>query len=166
MARITAPIRASVFQQADEPAFLDKLNQWRSSGKKLVFTNGCFDIVHLGHVDYLSKAAELGDVLVVGLNTDVSVRRIKGPGRPITDEGARAFILASFGFVDAVVMFGEDTPYSLIRTIQPDVLVKGSDYTKEEMIGHDIVSAKNGKVVAIDLLEGYSTSNIIKKIRN
>ncbi|MFO7998444.1 MAG: D-glycero-beta-D-manno-heptose 1-phosphate adenylyltransferase [Bacteroidales bacterium] len=166
MARITDHIRASVFQQADEPAFLNKLNDWRSSGKKLVFTNGCFDIVHLGHVDYLSKAAELGDVLVVGLNTDVSVRRIKGPGRPITDESARAFILASFGFVDAVVMFEEDTPYSLIRTIQPDVLVKGSDYKTEDMIGHDIVSAKNGKVVAIELLEGYSTSNIIKKIRN
>ncbi len=140
------------------------VQQWQQESKKIVFTNGCFDIVHPGHLDYLSKAADLGDVLVVGLNTDVSVRQLKGVGRPVIDENGRAFLLASLRFVDAVVLFDEPTPYELIRLVQPDVLVKGKDYKAEEVVGYDIVSAKGGTVQTIDLVPGYSTSSLIMKL--
>jgi D-glycero-beta-D-manno-heptose 1-phosphate adenylyltransferase len=139
---------------------------WRFHEKKIVFTNGCFDILHHGHIDYLTKAADLGNALIVGLNTDHSVSRIKGDSRPVQDEYSRALILASLHFVDAVVFFDEDTPYELIRQIQPDVLVKGSDYKAEEIVGNDIVSEKGGEVITVDFLEGFSTSEIIGKIRN
>lgn len=139
---------------------------WRFQGKKIVFTNGCFDILHLGHIDYLSKAKDEGNILIIGLNTDNSVSRIKGPTRPITDENSRAKILASLQFVDAVTLFDEETPYELINFVQPDVLVKGSDYKPEDIVGYDIVKAKNGKVVTIDFLEGYSTTAIEKKIKS
>jgi D-glycero-beta-D-manno-heptose 1-phosphate adenylyltransferase len=137
---------------------------WRLKDKKIVFTNGCFDILHLGHIEYLSKAAEQGGVLIVGLNSDISVRKIKGQHRPINDEHARAMVLASLGFVNAVVLFNEETPYELIKTIQPDVLVKGKDYKTEEIAGHDIVQALGGKVITIDLTEGYSTTKIEERI--
>ena len=137
---------------------------WRFKNKKIVFTNGCFDILHLGHIEYLSKAAQLGDVLVIGLNTDNSVRRIKGDHRPINDEHSRAMVLASLQFVTAVVLFDEDTPSKLIGEIQPNILVKGKDYKPEEIVGHDTVKAKGGKVVTIDLTLGYSTSGIEEKI--
>ncbi len=140
------------------------LNHWRKAGKTIVFTNGCFDLLHLGHADYLSKAASLGDVMVVGVNTDASVSRIKGPDRPITDEKSRSFLMASFEFVDAVVLFDEPTPYSLIRAVQPNILVKGKDYKAEEVVGYDIVTANGGRVETIDLMEGYSSSAIIQKI--
>lgn len=159
-------IRSKVFASHDLPGFEEKLSKWRKYGTKLVFTNGCFDLLHPGHIDYLSRAADLGDVLVVGLNTDASVRRLKGMGRPVNDQHARAILLASLGFVDAVVCFDDDTPLSLIGAILPDVLVKGGDYKEAEIVGSDIVKAKNGKVVAIDFLEGYSTSATIQKIRN
>lgn len=133
-------------------------------GWKVVFTNGCFDLVHQGHIDYLSKARDLGDVLVVGLNTDASVRRLKGPRRPINDEYSRALLLASMLFVDYVVLFGEDTPYELIKTLQPDILVKGSDYRPEDIVGYDIVMAKGGKVETLDFLPGFSTTAIEQKI--
>jgi len=142
------------------------LATWRFKGKKVVFTNGCFDIIHRGHIDYLSKAADQGDVLVVGLNTDSSVSRIKGISRPIQDEVSRAIILASLLFVDAIALFDEDIPYNLIKLVQPDVLVKGSDYQAEKIVGYDIVTAKGGKVVTIDLVKGYSTSLIEQKIKN
>jgi D-glycero-beta-D-manno-heptose 1-phosphate adenylyltransferase len=138
--------------------------RWRFVGRKIVFTNGCFDILHLGHVEYLAKAAEEGGILVVGLNTDASVRKIKGDHRPIMDERSRAMVLASLRMVDAVVMFDEETPYNLIRAIQPDILVKGKDYQPEEIVGYDIVSANGGKVVTIELTEGYSTTSIEKHI--
>jgi D-glycero-beta-D-manno-heptose 1-phosphate adenylyltransferase len=141
-----------------------KLSYWRFLGKKIVFTNGCFDIVHLGHIDYLSKAADLGDILLVGLNTDQSVRRIKGSGRPINDESARAKLLASFFFVSGVVMFEEDTPYELISVVKPDVLVKGSDYRAEDIVGYDIVTQHGGKVITLDFLPGYSTTAIANKL--
>jgi D-glycero-beta-D-manno-heptose 1-phosphate adenylyltransferase len=141
-----------------------KLSYWRFLGKKVVFTNGCFDIVHLGHIDYLSKAADLGDVLLVGLNTDQSVKRIKGSGRPINDESARAKLLASMFFVSGVVMFDEDTPYELISVVKPDVLVKGSDYKAEDIVGYDIVTKHGGKVITLDFLPGYSTTAIVKKL--
>jgi len=140
------------------------LESWRQQHKKIVFTNGCFDILHLGHIDYLSKAADLGDVMILGLNTDKSVSRIKGPERPVNDEKSRSLIMASLQFVDAVVLFDEPTPYELISLVQPDVLVKGKDYRAEDVVGYDIVTAKGGKIVTLDLVEGYSTSGIIQKI--
>lgn len=143
------------------------LIRWRFKGKKIVFTNGCFDLLHPGHVDYLSKAKDLGDVLIIGVNTDKSVKMLdKGANRPITDENSRATILASLHFVDAVVLFDEETPYNLIKTVQPDVLVKGSDYKAEDVVGYDIVKAKGGEVISIDLVPGYSTSAIEQKIKN
>ncbi len=139
---------------------------WRFQQKKIVFTNGCFDLLHLGHVDYLSKAKDEGDVLVVGVNTDRSVKLLeKGQNRPITDEVSRSVLVAALHFVDAVVLFDEETPYRLIEKVQPDVLVKGSDYKPEEIVGYDIVKAKGGKVVTVDLLPGYSTTAIEKKIK-
>lgn len=142
------------------------LPYWKFKGFKIVFTNGCFDILHLGHIDYLSKARSKGDILIIGLNTDNSVKRLKGNSRPINDENARARILASFNFVDAVVLFDEDTPYELIKIVQPDILVKGSDYKPENIVGYDILKAKGGDVVTIDFLEGYSTTGIVDKIKN
>ncbi|MCB2201216.1 D-glycero-beta-D-manno-heptose 1-phosphate adenylyltransferase [bacterium] len=149
----------------DREKLENQLAVWRFKSQKIVFTNGCFDLLHLGHIDYLSKAKDLGDVLIIGVNTDDSVRRLKGDTRPITNEKSRATIIASLQFVTAVVLFGEDTPYNLIQQVQPDVLVKGSDYKPEDIVGYDIVKAKGGEVVTIDYLEGYSTSVIEEKIR-
>lgn len=140
------------------------LEAWREENKEIVFTNGCFDLVHRGHLDYLSKAAGLGDKLVVGLNTDSSVRRLKGVSRPIVDEYSRAFLLASLRFVDAVMLFNEDTPYNLIKTVQPDILVKGGDYQIKDIVGADIVKAKGGKIITLDFLPCFSTSAMIEKI--
>lgn len=141
------------------------LAYWQFKNQKIVFTNGCFDILHRGHVEYLARAASQGDVLVVGLNSDHSVRRIKGTTRPVQDEYARAMLLASLSFVSAVIFFDEDTPYNLIKRVQPDVLVKGSDYKADEIVGYDIVKAKGGEVVTIDFIDGYSTSSIIEKLK-
>ena len=138
---------------------------WKFRGKKIVFTNGCFDLLHLGHIEYLSKAAQLGGAIVVGLNTDESVRRIKGPGRPICDQNSRAMVLASLFFIDAVVLFDEETPYELIKLICPDILVKGKDYKTEEIIGYDILKEYGGEILTIDLTPGYSTTAIEEKIR-
>lgn len=137
---------------------------WDFLNKKVVFTNGCFDIIHYGHIEYLSKAADEGDILVIGLNTDESVTRLKGEGRPINDQNARALTLAALKFVDAVVLFEEDTPYELIKLAHPDVLVKGSDYTEDTIVGADIVKENGGKIVTVDLVKGYSTTNTINKI--
>ncbi len=141
-----------------------KLAEWRSAGKTIVFTNGCFDILHRGHVEYLAQAADLGDKLIVGLNTDASVKRLKGESRPVNDEKSRALLLSALQFVDAVVLFGEDTPFELIKQVQPDILVKGNDYKPEKIVGYDIVTAKGGKVLTIDLVEGFSTTNIISRM--
>ncbi len=137
---------------------------WRFKGEPIVFSNGCFDILHLGHVEYLAKAADLGKHLIIGLNTDASVRRLKGPSRPVQGETARAVVLASLRFVDAVILFDEDTPYNLIKAIVPDVLVKGSDYKPEEIVGYDIVTQHGGRVETIELVEGYSTTGILNRI--
>jgi D-beta-D-heptose 7-phosphate kinase/D-beta-D-heptose 1-phosphate adenosyltransferase len=136
----------------------------KSKGKKIVFTNGCFDILHRGHVEYLSKAKQLGDVLIVGLNSDSSVKMIKGDKRPIVPQEDRAFILSNLSFVDYVVIFDEPTPYELISKIVPDVLVKGSDWSQENVVGRDIVEANGGKVVLIEIVPGRSTTNVIKTI--
>lgn len=121
--------------------------------------------MHRGHIDYLSKAADLGDILVIGLNTDSSVSKLKGNGRPIIDEYSRALLLASFVFVSAVVFFDEETPYNLIKQIKPDILVKGSDYSIDQIVGHDIVIGKGGQVVTLEFLPGFSTSAIERKIK-
>ncbi|MFI5150776.1 MAG: D-glycero-beta-D-manno-heptose 1-phosphate adenylyltransferase [Bacteroidia bacterium] len=140
---------------------------WRFHSKKIVFTNGCFDILHRGHIDYLSKAADCGQILIIGLNSDASVKKLnKGKSRPLQDETSRALILASLHFVSAVILFDEDTPYELIKLIQPDVLVKGADYKVEQIAGHDIVLSRGGEVKLIPFLEGFSTSGIEQKIKN
>lgn len=141
-----------------------QLTEWRKNDQKIVFTNGCFDLLHLGHVDYLAKARDLGHKLIIGLNTDASVSRIKGPSRPVKDQNSRAIILAAMQFVDAVIFFDEETPINLITWVQPDVLVKGGDYTSEGIVGHEIVLAKGGEVKTIPFVEGYSSSKLIAKI--
>lgn len=141
------------------------VTDWRQQGQRVVFTNGCFDLLHLGHVDYLEKARALGDKLVVGLNTDASVSRLKGPDRPLQDEMSRARIMASLLFIDAVVLFEEETPYELIKEVQPDILVKGDDYAIQNIAGHDLVLEKGGEVKTIQLVKGYSTSGIVDKIK-
>ncbi|MBX7204762.1 MAG: D-glycero-beta-D-manno-heptose 1-phosphate adenylyltransferase [Bacteroidia bacterium] len=142
------------------------LKEWRNTSEKVVFTNGCFDLLHRGHVDYLAKAADCGTKLIIGVNTDASVSRLKGPARPIQDEQSRLQILASLACVDAVILFNEETPYELIKLVQPDVLVKGGDYKPEEIVGYDIVTAKGGNVTTIDFVRGFSTSAIEQKIKN
>ncbi len=141
------------------------VKQWQQRGEKVVFSNGCFDIVHLGHIDYLEKTRNLGDKLLVGINTDASVKRLKGENRPIINEYARARMLAAFAFVDAVILFDEATPKELIETICPNILVKGNDYSIENIVGADFVIKNGGEVKTIALVEGYSTSNIIQKIK-
>jgi D-glycero-beta-D-manno-heptose 1-phosphate adenylyltransferase len=138
---------------------------WQSEGKKIVFTNGCFDIVHLGHIDYLEKARNLGDKLILGLNTDASVRRLKGETRPVVNEYARSRMMSAFEFIDAVVLFDEPTPLELIQKISPDILVKGDDYTPETIVGADFVIEKGGEVKTIALVKGYSTTALIEKIK-
>jgi len=140
------------------------LNVCRFKGSKIVFTNGCFDLVHLGHIDYLARAADMGNILIVGVNTDSSVSRIKGPGRPVNSETTRSHVLASLLFVNAVILFDEPTPYELIKFIEPDVLVKGADWKKEDIVGYDIVKQNGGSVETIEYLDGYSTTGLVQKI--
>jgi rfaE bifunctional protein nucleotidyltransferase chain/domain len=140
---------------------------WRMKGYRTVFTNGCFDLLHHGHIDYLSKAADLGDALVIGVNSDSSVKKLnKGSNRPIQNENDRALILSSIQFVEAITIFEEDTPYELIKAIQPDVLVKGGDWKESDIVGADIVKAKGGTVISIPFVAGYSTTEIEKKIKS
>lgn len=142
-----------------------QIKAWQKAGEKVVFTNGCFDLVHLGHVDYLEKARNLGDRLVLGLNTDSSVSRFKGPERPLQDQTSRARVLASMQFVDLVVFFDEDTPMNLISQLVPNILVKGSDYLAENIVGADVVKKNGGEVKTIDFVPGYSTTRIVEKIK-
>lgn len=144
---------------------IHQADQWRVEGQQIVFTNGCFDIVHLGHIDYLEKARHLGDRMIIGLNTDASVSCVKGPLRPVVDEYARARLMAAFEFVDAVVLFGEPTPIELIEAIQPDVLVKGNDYTVATIVGADFVLGRGGRVETVALVPGYSTTKLIDRIK-
>lgn len=143
-----------------------KLHDWGLAKRKIVFTNGVFDLLHLGHIDYLSKAKDNGDILIVGVNSDKSVLHLgKGDNRPITDEKSRLTIIAALEFVDAVMLFDEDTPLELIKIVQPDVLVKGSDYKPEDIVGYDVVMAKGGTIKTIELLPGYSSTAIEQKIK-
>lgn len=139
---------------------------WTKDQQKIVFTNGCFDLIHLGHIDYLSKAADLGDKLVIGVNTDSSVTQLKGSHRPIKNEKSRTTILAALEFVNLVILFSEKTPINLVNTLKPDILVKGSDYSFNEVVGAKETLENGGRVELIDFIEGYSSSLIESKIRN
>lgn len=142
-----------------------QLAYWRFKNQKIVFTNGCFDLLHPGHIEYLAKARDLGDILIVGLNTDASVKRLKGEGRPTQNQEARAMVLAGLGNVDGVVLFDEDTPLELIKQVQPDVLVKGGDYEVKDIVGYDVVKAKGGEIITIPFVDGFSTTSILEKIK-
>jgi D-glycero-beta-D-manno-heptose 1-phosphate adenylyltransferase len=144
---------------------LAAVTRWRRDGRTVVFTNGVFDLLHPGHVRYLRQARALGDVLIVGVNSDRSVRANKGPDRPVTPERERAEVLAALTVVDAAVIFDEDTPHRIISAVQPDVLVKGADWAADAIVGRDIVEARGGRVVRIPVERGYSTSAIVAKIR-
>ncbi len=143
---------------------LKLLVEHRKRGEKVVFTNGCFDIIHAGHVHYLAQSRELGDLLVVGLNTDKSVQILKGPKRPIFPQEDRALVLAALAAVDYVILFDEETPAELINEVQPDILVKGKDYEGKEVVGRETVEGKGGQVILVPLVAGRGTTNVIEKI--
>jgi len=143
-----------------------RIESWKANGEKIVFTNGCFDILHRGHVEVLAKTADLGDKLIIGLNSDSSIKKLKKENRPIVDEKSRALLLAAFSFVDAIVLFSEQTPINLIAEIKPDILAKGGDYEIQEIVGHNIVQGNGGEVITIPLTEGFSSTNIMDKIQN
>lgn len=148
------------------PELQKRLAQWRFLGKTIVFTNGCFDILHAGHIASLTEAAQHGDILIIGLNADASIKGLKGSNRPINDENSRALLLASLTMVDAVVLFSDSTPLQLILAIKPDALVKGGDYKVEDIAGAKEVISWGGKVIINPIVEGFSTSSIINKIQN
>ncbi len=145
---------------------IERVNQWRADGRKIVFTNGCFDILHVGHIKLLQAAAKQGDRLVVALNSDASVKRLKGPGRPVISEQERAVVMANIGCVDMVVLFDEDTPLEIIRQLRPDILVKGGDYTPETVVGREEVESRGGQVVLVPLVAGKSTSQVIDDLQS
>ena len=151
---------------SDLSTLKQRIANWKNEGKKVVFTNGVFDLLHIGHITYMAKAAQLGHKLVIGLNADASVKRLKGPDRPVNNQDSRAALLAALFFVDAVVLFEEDTPLNLITTLLPDILVKGADYQIENIVGGKEVIANGGEVKTISFIEGYSSTSIIQKIRN
>ena len=142
------------------------INEWRLNGDKIVFTNGCFDLIHLGHLEILARSADLGDKLVVAINSDMSIKKIKGSSRPIIEEDSRAKQLAAIEFIDAVILFNDDTPYDLINILKPDVLTKGGDYKKNDIVGNQLINKEQGEVVIIPLTKGYSTTSILEKIKN
>ena len=143
----------------------NQVNAWKQAGEDVVFTNGCFDIIHRGHIEVLARTADLGSKFVVGLNSDSSIQKLKGEDRPIIDEQARSILLAALSFVDAVVIFPEDTPLKLIIALLPDVLAKGGDYEIETIVGHEIVQNNGGKVILVPFVDGFSSTTIIDKIK-
>lgn len=140
-------------------------DKWKENGKKIVFTNGCFDLVHRGHIEVLANTADLGDKLIIGLNSDSSIKDLKGENRPIMDETSRAILLASLQFVDAIVFFSEETPYKLIETLVPDILAKGGDYKVTEIAGNGVVLENGGEVILVPFIDGFSSTNIVEKIK-
>jgi D-glycero-beta-D-manno-heptose 1-phosphate adenylyltransferase len=159
----TSRIKEKIFDRA---TLARKADEWKRNGKTIVFTNGCFDILHKGHLEILARAAELGDILVVALNTDASVRKLKGDQRPVNQEDFRLFMMASLEIVDAVILFHEETPAELIAAITPDILVKGGDYTVDQIAGAEHVIKHGGKVKIVPIVKGYSTSGIIAAIQS
>ena len=143
-----------------------QVESWKKSGKKVVFTNGCFDILHRGHIEVLARTADLGNRLIVGLNSDKSIQALKGENRPIENEDSRAILLASLSFVDAVVLFSEETPLNLISILKPDVLTKGGDYKISTIVGHEVVQENGGQVILVPFVDGFSSTTIIDKIKN
>jgi rfaE bifunctional protein nucleotidyltransferase chain/domain len=139
--------------------------KWKANGQKVVFTNGVFDLLHIGHLSYLSAAADLGHKLIIGLNSDASTKRLKGPTRPVNSEYSRSVMLAAIFFIDAVVIFEEDTPLNLIKTLLPDILIKGGDYSIDQIVGAPEVIANGGEVKVIDFVDGYSSTGIINRIK-
>ena len=156
-------LKAKIFNIKDLSQIIKK---WRLNGDKIVFTNGCFDLIHLGHLEILARSADLGDKLIVGINSDMSIKKIKGSSRPIIEEDSRAKQLAAIEFIDAVILFNEDTPYDLINILKPDVLTKGGDYKKNDIVGNELINKEQGDVVIIPLTQGYSTTSILEKIKN
>ena len=156
-------LKAKIFNIKDLAKII---NEWRLNGDKIVFTNGCFDLIHLGHLEILAISADLGDNLVVAITSDLSIKKIKGNSRPIIEEDSRAKQLAAIEFIDAVILFNEDTPYNLINILKPDVLTKGGDYKKNDIVGNQLINKEHGKVVIIPLTQGYSTTSILEKIKN
>ena len=156
-------LKAKIFNIKDLAKII---NEWRLNGDKIVFTNGCFDLIHLGHLEILARSADLGDKLIVGINSDMSIKKIKGNSRPIIEEDSRAKQLAAIEFIDAVILFNEDTPYNLINILKPDVLTKGGDYKKNDIVGNQLINKEKGEVVIIPLTQGYSTTSILEKIKN
>jgi rfaE bifunctional protein nucleotidyltransferase chain/domain len=155
-------IKSKIHSLSDLKRLSDK---WKESGEKIVFTNGCFDLVHRGHVEILANMADLGDKLIIGLNSDSSIKDLKGEDRPIIDETSRAILLASLQFVDAIVFFSEETPHKLIETLVPDVLAKGGDYKVTEIAGHEVVLENGGEVILAPFIDGFSSTNIVEKIK-
>ncbi|MBT6808699.1 MAG: D-glycero-beta-D-manno-heptose 1-phosphate adenylyltransferase [Flavobacteriales bacterium] len=155
-------IISKIFALSDLKIQSDK---WKQDGDKIVFTNGCFDLIHRGHVEVLANTADLGDRLIIGLNSDSSIQKLKGENRPIIDENSRAILLASLQFIDAIVLFSEETPEKLIETIVPDILAKGGDYKVEEIAGHEVVLQNGGEVILVPFIDGFSTTNIVDKIK-
>ena len=143
-----------------------QMERWKQAGNEVVFTNGCFDIIHKGHIEVLARSADLGDKLIIGLNSDKSIQKLKGKDRPIIDEQSRAILLSALSFVDAIILFSEDTPLKLISTLLPDVLAKGGDYKIETIVGYEIVQQNGGKIELVPFLDGFSSSKIIDKIKN
>lgn len=144
----------------------EQVTNWKKAGEKVVFTNGCFDLIHRGHIEVLAQTADLGDKLIIGINSDVSIKKLKGESRPIIDEKSRVILLASLSFVDAIVLFSEETPLNLISNLNPDVLAKGGDYKINTIVGHDIIRKNGGEVILVPFVEGFSSSNIVDKIKN
>tara|TARA_Y100000766_G_C18894777_1_gene600378 strand:- start:858 stop:1349 length:492 start_codon:yes stop_codon:yes gene_type:complete len=142
-----------------------QISSWRDSGDKIVFTNGCFDLLHRGHVEMLAHTADLAERLIIGLNSDVSIKALKGERRPIENEDSRAILLASLSFVDAVILFSEKTPLNLIHSLTPDILAKGGDYEIETIVGHKIIQNNGGEVIVVPFIDGCSSTNIINKIK-
>ena len=155
-------IKSKIYSLSDLKIQSDK---WKEKGKKIVFTNGCFDLVHRGHIEVLANTADLGDKLIIGLNSDSSIKDLKGENRPIMDENSRVILLASLQFVDAVVFFSEETPYKLIETLVPDILAKGGDYKVTEIAGNEVVLENGGEVILVPFIDGFSSTNIVEKIK-
>ena len=155
-------INSKIYSLLDLKTQSDK---WKKNGEKIVFTNGCFDLVHRGHLEVLANTADLGDRLIIGLNSDSSIKDLKGENRPIIDETSRAILLASLQFVDAIVFFTEETPHKLIETLVPDVLAKGGDYKIKEISGNEVVLENGGEVILVPFIDGFSSTNIVEKIK-
>ena len=149
-----------------ENNLITQVTTWRKSGKKIVFTNGCFDIIHRGHIEVLARSADLGNKLIVGLNSDSSIQKLKGKGRPIIDEHSRAILLAGLDFIDAIILFSEETPLNLITSLKPDILAKGGDYKINTIVGHEIIQKNGGEVILVPFVDGFSSTNLINKIKN